>query len=51
MTAEDREKLIVAVIKQMKEDLEWGDYTAIAELLSTVSDTNLKGYLPEGDQP
>jgi hypothetical protein len=48
---EDREKLITAVIEQMKNDIEWGDYTAIAELLNTVPDANLKGYLSEGNQP
>ena len=48
---EDRVKLIDAVIEQLKNDIEMGDYEAIVELLNALPTANLKGYLPEGDQP
>jgi len=44
---EAREKLIDAVIEQMKNGMEMGDYEAIVELLNAVPEANLKGYLPE----
>lgn len=47
---EDRVKLIDAVIEQLKNDIEMGDYEAIVELLNALPTANLKGYLPEGEQ-
>ena len=42
-----KEELIDAVIDQMLVDIQNGDFTAIHELLSTVSETNLKSFLSE----
>lgn len=39
--------IIEAVIKQIKEDLEMQDETALYELLEFVPKKNLLGYLPE----
>lgn len=41
-------KLIDLVIEQIKEDIRNADYTAIEELLQSVSQPILKGFLPEG---
>lgn len=43
-----KEELIDLVIDQMLKDIQNGDYTAIQELLLTVSETNLKSFLSEG---
>ena len=42
-----REELIDAVIDQMLVDIQNGDFTAIQELLLTVTDNNLKSFLSE----
>ena len=42
-----KQKLIDAVIEQIKEDVASGDLTAVDELLTFVPEKNLKGYLPE----
>ncbi len=39
--------IIEAVIDQIKEDLQYGDVTAIYELLEFCPKKNLLGYLPE----
>ena len=41
------DKLIDAVIAQMKTDIEAGDWTAIAELLAQAPQDALKAFLPE----
>ena len=41
------EDLLDAVLEQIKIDVETGDLTAIAELLSVVPKEFLIGYLPE----
>ena len=41
------EELIDAVIEEMKEQIEIGDWTAIAELLTFVPKENLVGFLAE----
>ena len=46
----NREELINLVLRQIRDDIEFGDLTAIAELLEPLSDEQLKGYLPEVDQ-
>jgi hypothetical protein len=40
-------ELIDQVIEQMKKDVSYGDWTAIAELLESVPEENLKSFLPE----
>ena len=40
-------KLIDDVLRQIKKDVESGDMTAIEELISEVSQKNLKGFLSE----
>ena len=44
-----QQKLIDAVLEQIKEDVELGDVTAIEELLTFVDHKWLRGYLPEED--
>lgn len=44
-----QEELIDKVIDQIIIDIENGDYTALFELLSNLSDRDLKAYLPEGE--
>lgn len=44
---EEKQKLIDAVIERMKEDISFGDWTAIDELLSFCPKENLIQYLPE----
>jgi hypothetical protein len=48
----EREKatksLVDKVIDQMKLDFSHGDFTAIEEMLKTVDENTLQGYLPEG---
>lgn len=39
--------LIDRVLEQIKTDIENGDLTAIAELLKSVPERDLVGYLPE----
>ena len=39
--------LIDRVLEQIQEDIQNGDLTAIAELLSYVDPSTLKSYLPE----
>jgi len=41
------QELIDTVLKQVKEDVEIGDVTALEELLKTVPEEKLKEYLPE----
>lgn len=41
------DKLIDAVIAQMKTDIEANDWTAIAELLAQAPQDALKAFLPE----
>jgi len=43
------DKLIDQVINQVLRDVEYGDLTAIEELLRYVPRNNLEGYLDEGD--
>ena len=43
----DNQKLIDAVIKQIRKDINTGDETAIEELISTLPHHRLLGYLPE----
>jgi len=40
------EQLINEVLDQIIEDVKMSDYTAIAELLQSVSEENLRKYLP-----
>jgi len=42
-----KEKLIEAVIEQIKTDIADGDLTAIAEMLERLPEAVLRGYLPE----
>ena len=44
------ERLIAAVIEQIKEDLLVGDLTAIEELLENLSEEFLLAYLPGVDE-
>ena len=46
---DENEELIDKVIARIKADIEVGDMTAIAELLTFIPETNLKGYLSEVD--
>jgi hypothetical protein len=46
---DENEQLIDKVIARIKADIEVGDVTAIAELLTFIPETNLKGYLSEVD--
>jgi len=39
--------LIDAVIDQIHEDFDSGDFTALEELLKAIPEENLKAYLPE----
>ena len=43
----DNQKLIDAVIKQIRKDINTGDETAIEELISTLPHDRLVGFLPE----
>ena len=43
----DRDELLAKVYDQMMDDISVGDFTALEELLRTVSDAALIGYLPE----
>jgi hypothetical protein len=45
----DRDELLVKVFDQLEDDIKNRDFTAIEELLRTVSDAALLGFLPEGD--
>jgi hypothetical protein len=42
-----KQELIEAVIKQIQEDIQRGDLTALEELLMFVPNTYLNGYLKE----
>lgn len=44
-----KDKLVDAVIEQMKSDIDIGDWAAIDELLHYVPNDILIGYLPEED--
>ena len=46
---DENEELIDKVIARIKADIEVGDMTAIAELLTFIPEKNLKGYLSEVD--
>ena len=43
-----QEELVDLVIEEIKRDIESGDLTALAELLTFCPTVNLIGYLPEG---
>ena len=43
----EQEQLIDQVLRQIVSDVEYGDLTAIEELLRCVPESNLKGYLAE----
>ena len=43
----DRDELLDRVYDQMMDDISVGDFTALEELLRTVSDAALIAYLPE----
>ena len=43
-----KQELIEAVIKQIQEDIQRGDLTALEELLMFVPNTYLNGYLNKG---
>ena len=43
----DRQDLLDQVLNQIARDIEDSDFTAIEELLKSVSDENLIAYLPE----
>lgn len=49
MNEDDKQKLVDAVIEEMKRNIEgkWSDWTAIWELLWKVDPDLLKGFLPE----
>lgn len=47
MNISQRERLLDAVISQIKEDIENGDLTAIYELILELPDKTLQAYLPE----
>ena len=44
---DNNQKLIDAVLKQIRKDVKSGDVTAIEELISTLPHHRLVGYLPE----
>ena len=44
-----KQKVIDAVIEQIKQDVHTGDYTAIEELLKALPVKTLQSYLPEID--
>jgi len=41
------QQLIENVLNQIKQDVEWGDFTAIEELIKNIPEDVLKAYLPE----
>ena len=41
------QQLIDDVINRIKLDVEWGDFTAIEELIKNIPEDVLKAYLPE----
>ena len=41
--------LLKAVVKQIREDENYGDYTAIEDLLKDIPKKRLIGFLTEGD--
>lgn len=45
----ERENLEAAVCAQMKQDMQYGDYTAISDLFRSVPDEDLRGFLSETD--
>ena len=42
--------IIDKVIEQIRKDLEFGDRTALEELLKSTTEENLKGFLPEEEE-
>lgn len=44
----NKERLIELVLDQIKSDVEYGDYTAIVEMLKALPIKTLAAYLPEG---
>lgn len=44
-----KEDLIETVFQQIRQDINSGDYTAIEELLKTISINDLINFLPEQD--
>lgn len=47
--SEEKQKLVDAVIEEMKKDIAFNDWTAIDALLYNVDTNLLKGFLPEED--
>lgn len=47
MISEKKQKVVDAVIEQLKKDFEQKDYTVLEELLSFISTKRLIGSLPE----
>lgn len=47
MNEDDKQKLVDAVIEEMKSDIANNDWTAIDGLLYNVDPALLKGFLPE----
>ena len=47
MPSEPKQKLLDAVIKQIRKDIKGGDETAIEELISTLPHDRLVGFLPD----
>jgi hypothetical protein len=45
----DREQLLARVFDQLEDDIKDRDFTAIEELLKSVSNETLRAYLPEAD--
>lgn len=45
----DMKDLIDRVLDQIKKDVEDGDLTAVAEMLTHVANKHLEGYLPDRD--
>jgi len=48
---EQKQRIVDQCIEQIKQDLKYGDETAIDELLKFVPDEKLIGFLPDDDQP
>ena len=48
---DQKQRIVDQCIEQIKQDLKYGDETAIDELLKFVPDEKLIGFLPDDDQP
>lgn len=51
LTEDQKQRIVDQCIEQIKQDLKYGDETAIDELLKFVPDEKLIGFLPDDDQP